>query len=185
MKYNKLYIYHLGILEMTSQIDKINEFIELIKKIREKGELYEEERSNVSGRVKGFLRAIFGEQREAEYLIEINRGKTKYITDTAFFCTKCKLMLEFFTTLKEEIEARQAFQSVEEPSFSKLEKNIEKNKTESERRKNVAEFKYWGFAIELIDTVRQELKKFRQTQEELLESINKLRKELKESKEKF
>lgn len=156
---------------MSSKINKINEFIELTKRTREKGNLYEEERANISGRAKGFIRGIFNEKREADYINYINRGKGNY-SDT-----------EFFEYLKEEIEAREAFQNIEEPSFNKLSSDIEKNKLESERRKNVAEFKYWGFAIELIDTVRQENKKFRETQEALLQSINNLRKELKEAKE--
>lgn len=164
---------------MSSKLDKVNEFIELTKKVKEKGNSYEEERGDISGRVRGFLRAVFGEKRESDYIAYINRGKTNYISDANFFDTKCKLMLEFFITLKEEIEAREEFQKTEEePSLNKLEEKVEQNKTESERRKNVAEFKYWGFAIELIDTVRQELKKFRQTQEELLENIIKLRKDL-------
>ena len=167
---------------MVSQIEKINEFVEITKKVREKGNLYEEERAHISGRARGFIRGILGEKRESDYIIYINRDYEKY-TASAFFDVKCKQMLEFFATLKEELEAREAFQSAEEPSLNKLEKDVEKNRVESERRKNVAEFKYWGFAIELIDTVRQELKKFRQTQEELLDSINSLRKEMKESKE--
>jgi hypothetical protein len=54
----------------------------------------------------------------------------------------------------------------------------EAGKTEAERRKNVAEMKYWGFAIELIDTVRAELKVFRQTQEELIKEIKALREDI-------
>lgn len=181
--YNRCFFFLSRENIMVSKVEKVNEFLELTKKVREKGNLYEEERAYISGRARGFIRGVFDEQREADYIKYINENRPKDISDIAFFDTKCKQMLQFFETLKEEIEAREAFQGAEELSFNKLESNVEKNKIESERRKNVAEFKYWGFAIELIDTVRQELKKFRQTQEELLESINSLRKELKESKE--
>lgn len=168
---------------MTSKIEKIDLFIDSINTIRRKGNPYEEERAQLSAKIRGFIRGVSDEKREGDYITYINKGWDEYRSDTGFFDIKCKKMVEFLETLKGEIEAREAFQGPQEVSFEKLENDVEKNKIESERRKNVAEFKYWGFAIELIDTVRQELKKFRTTQDELLSSINELRKELKESKE--
>jgi hypothetical protein len=168
---------------VESKEEKIKEFIESTHKIQSKGYLYEEERKELSSKIIGFLRGAFSEKREADYLRDINRSiRASEMSLKKIFEMKTRQMREFLIITIEEVRAREAFQAPTEISFDKLEKDVKKNKLENERRKNVAEFKAWGFAIELVDTVRKELKQFKHVQEELLVSINGLRKELKESK---
>ena len=168
-----------------NKFKKIDDFIKEIQEVIKKGSSFEEERYDISSKVIGFIRGVFGDSREDDYRNSINEGLTGLEKDAIVFDKKCKQMISFLNLLKEEIEARAVFHYAESKNtFSGLKKSVEKNRLESERRKNVAEFKYWGFAIELIDNVRKELKDFKHIQENLLESINELKKELKEYKSK-
>ena len=91
-------------------------------------------------------------------------------------------MKNFLLSLKEEHEIKQNLKIRENPDMEETLEKAEREKGEAQRRKNVAEIKYWGFAIELIESVRKELKEFRNAQNELLKNINELKEQIRNLK---
>lgn len=161
-------------------MNKIDEFIKQVEEIQKRGFSSEDERIDISNKIMGFIKGAFNKSRE-EYTKAINERVNTLLTEEIVFKEKCKGMIRFLLSLKEELIARESFKR-RDTNFEELKEDAEKHKIESERRKNVAEFKYWGFAIELIDTVRKELKEFKKIQENLKEEIVKLRDDIKGNK---
>jgi hypothetical protein len=170
-------------IEMGKQSQYMKQILGQLNTIKQKGISAEQERFELSGKVVGFLNAMYGESRGKRYkqFISIDVDHDHYTEKE--FQKKTALMVDYIGTLAAEVDAKEMFKGENGETFEELEKDVEKHMKESERRKNVAEFKYWGFAIELIDTVRQELKKNRELQEELIKETRELRKELIEFKD--
>jgi vacuolar-type H+-ATPase subunit I/STV1 len=172
------------IINMDKNISiKIDEFIQKLNEIEKT--YNDDKRTELSNMIRGFVRGVFGDKRVQDYNTTLDFNEI-YMTSIGIFDKRIQRMRNFLLSLKEEIEAKELLGIDKfEPTMDQVMKKAEASKSEAERRKNVAEFKYWGFAIELIDTVRKELKEFRQIQEELLNNIKSLREDISALKEKI
>lgn len=82
--------------------------------------------------------------------------------------------LQIMETAKDEVEAEK-----DSTELDRLKEKIEEGKAEAERRATVTETKQWGAAIEIIDILRDELKKRRKRDQEMLD-IHKQLEEIKQ-----
>ena len=164
-------------------IEKVDGFIKSCDELKPDTYFFsvpDDRRLELSKKIQGFLRGAFGDERVKIYLSSISFDE-RLMTNKDIYFEKLKRMKNFLISLKEEAEVKHnlGLDIKNEVSIDNVLENAEKSQKEAERRKNVAEFKYWGFAIELIETVRREIKEFRKFQEELLNEIKNLKEDIK------
>lgn len=155
-------------------IEKIEGFIRDVNSLKEN--LDYEKLKELDTKIEGFLRGAFDEEKVIIYENSVVQPPSYVLSIREKYTGKLRDIKNFLLSLKEEVEVKNSLGlGVETMTIDKVKEKAETSQKEAERRKNVAEFKYWGFAIELIDTVRKEFKEFRKIQEELLLSIKELK----------
>jgi len=165
--------------ELLKLSDSLNT-TSLISRFNMDGLAEEATRKEISNRVIGFLKAYSGGDRVKEYRQALNFGIYQSDTDIDKTIKLINNMKNFLYSIKEEIEVKTALGvKGENTRIEEVIKKAGNEKDEAERRKNVAEMKYWGFAIELMETVRNQLKSHSRSQEELLKQMKELQNEIK------
>ena len=167
---------------MENISNRLDNYIRELEELLNKEPISEENRRELSTKIQGFIRATSGESRVKDYLQEINIDVSQGSMIPREIRKKTLNMKRFLLGLKEEVEVKEFLNLKEPKGIDEVIDKAGKEKDEAERRKNVAEMKYWGFAIELLETVRNQLKSHDKLQEELLENIKELLKEIKEQK---
>jgi hypothetical protein len=163
------------------KIAKIDEFLNEIPIIASEG--YPKGILNyyqLVAKIKAFLRATYPDYkaRIRESITDLNYlGKTDDDNSKLKFMAMLVQLKIHLEAYKEEI-GFQDEESQATPELEKVRKKIEKSQLESKRRETVAESKFYGAVIELIDRMREELI----NKSKLHEEIKEVKTEIKEIK---
>lgn len=96
------------------------------------------------------------------------------------FIEQAKAFRRYLISIKDSLRLRETTE-VKDTKLDNLKRQVIEKEVESERREKVAETKFYGAAIEIIDRLRDQLKNGKDTKEEIISIKN----DIKEIKEAF
>ena len=175
---------------MVTKEEKIKKIDEFLKELDRLSRLnYEEAKDDVEtlkSRLKSFLKVVFKDW-ETRYDDCCGDILESYIIDEVFdegkykerkYQSGIKSIKRNLLAYKEELQFQDEI-SQTPTKTDKIEKEFKEKQLESKRRQSVAETKFYGASIEMIDLLRKELKDRSKTNEDIIE-INRDIKEIKD-----
>lgn len=164
------------------KIAKIEEFLkeleDLIILSHREGQ---EQFYNILARLKSFLKLIFtdGQTRYNDCVgFSISSGYETEEEKQRDYLDEIKRVKRYLIAYKEELQFQDEIVHTS-TKLNSIEKDIKEKQLESKRRQSVAETKFYGASIEMIDLLRKELKDRSKTNEDIIE----IKKDIKEIKE--
>ena len=125
-----------------------------------------------------FIRSLFSDSANRIRDFDKSMDKARKREKGKNVDEQAKVMISYLSAIKDELNLKMESE-IKEDKLIKLRTKVQEKEIESERREKVAETKFYGAAIEIIDRLRDELK----NKNQLAEDIISIRRDISEIKE--
>ncbi len=171
-------------MKIKDNIKRVEKLILNINKIIDEGAFSNNSKMldgarDMTIQTKQLIRTLFSDatDRMSDFVGSM-KNAVKRDRGTKYFKEQAKVIRRYLVVIKDSLESRETIE-LKESKLDKIDKKLREMEVESKRREKVAETKFWGASIEMIDKLREQIKEDGTIKEEIIN----IKTELKEIKE--